>query len=54
MTDSGLPRLALRRVVAPGPAPTWRSPEFSMVTVSLIERPICGWFFSSFLKKSQP
>jgi len=25
-----------------------------MVTVSLIERPICGLFFASFSKKSQP
>ena len=42
-------------VVPTGPVPaTIRSPAFSMVTVSLMERPIWGLFLASFSKKSQP
>ena len=51
---SGLPFLALSMVVPTGPAATMRSPAFSMVTVSLMERPTCGLFLASFSKKSQP
>ena len=47
-------REALNNVQPSGPAATWRSPALRAVTVSLIERPICGLFFSSLSKNDQP
>src|ERR1700722_1949911 len=52
---SGLPFCTLSSSVPTGPDPaTALSPAFSMVTVSLIERPTRGLFLASFSKKSQP
>ena len=49
-TATGLPLARLSSVVAEGPAATIDSLALSMVTVSLIERPMRGLFSSSFLK----
>ena len=42
------------RAVLGSPIPTRRSPEFSSVTASSIERPICGSVLARFSKNSQP
>jgi hypothetical protein len=45
-----LPRAAWYIASAAGPAATIRSPDATVVTVSMMDRPICGLFLASFSK----
>src|SRR6218665_1996351 len=53
-TASGLPLAAPIAARFTGPAEMARSPEVTVVTVSMIERPTCGLLSASFLNQPGP